>query len=84
MLQCGLMAVPQSTAITSFCTRTSPVSVSTSTSAKFAPKQLRILPWIRGFGVALALHYLAAQIWAGKSDWPKAWQAIAKYGRIYD
>ena len=32
----------------------------------------------------LALHYLAAQIWAGKSDWPKAWQAIAKYGRIYD
>ena len=32
----------------------------------------------------LALHYLAAQIWAGKGDWPKAWQAIANYARIYD
>lgn len=32
----------------------------------------------------LALQYIAAQIWAGKADWPKAWQAIAKYERIYD
>ena len=31
-----------------------------------------------------ALHYMAAQIWAGKGDWPKAWQSIAKYERVID
>ena len=32
----------------------------------------------------LALHYMAAQIWASKGDWPKAWQSIAKYERVID
>ena len=31
-----------------------------------------------------ALHYLAAQIWASKGDWPKAWQAITKSERVFD
>ena len=28
------------------------------------------------------LSYIAAQIWASKADWPKAWQAIAKAAHV--
>jgi hypothetical protein len=32
----------------------------------------------------LALHYIAAKIHASKGDWPKAWEAIAKYEHLRD